>query len=78
MQPSIHVLPSPSADVYGKLGQSLKGVIPAERIDHRSLAPVGLRHRRQLYRLVPRMVVKVETEAEVQGVLAGAAATMPR
>jgi D-lactate dehydrogenase len=69
MQPSIRVLPSPSADAYGKLGQSLKSVVPAARIITDPLRLLAYGTDASMYRLVPRIVVRVETEAEVQGVL---------
>ncbi|MTJ79896.1 MAG: FAD-binding oxidoreductase [Telmatospirillum sp.] len=70
MSSSLRVLPSPSADVYVGLGQALKNVIPPERLITDPLRLLAYGTDASLYRLVPKIVVKAETEDEVRQVLA--------
>ena len=70
---SLQVMPSPSDDVYWALGQALKSSIPPERLITDPLRLLAYGTDASLYRLIPKIVVKAESEQEVQGVLPSAA-----
>jgi D-lactate dehydrogenase len=70
MSSTLHVPTSPSADVYQELGLALKRVIPAERLITDPLRLLAYGTDASLYRLIPKIVVRAETEEEVRHVLA--------
>jgi len=69
MPSTIHVPPSPSADVYVELGHALRRVIPIERLITDPLRLLAYGTDASLYRLIPKIVVRAETEEEVRHVL---------
>jgi D-lactate dehydrogenase len=69
MSSSLHVLPSPSADVYVGLGEALKRFIPVERLITDPLRLLAYGTDASLYRLVPKIVVKAQSEEEVRQIL---------
>ncbi|MDR3440521.1 FAD-binding and (Fe-S)-binding domain-containing protein [Telmatospirillum sp.] len=70
MSSTLHVLPSPSADVFVGLGQALNRFIPTERLITDPLRLLAYGTDASLYRLVPKIVVKAESEEEVRQILA--------
>ena len=66
---SFSLPPLPSAAVYAELGQALRGVLPARRVVTDPLRLLAYGTDASLYRLVPRLVVIAEAEAEVRTVL---------
>lgn len=69
MSSTLRVLPSPSADVYAELGQALKRMIAVERVITDPLRLLAYGTDASLYRLIPKIVVRVENEQEIRDVL---------
>ena len=61
--------PLPSAAVYAQLGRALRGSLPARRVITDPLRLLAYGTDASLYRLVPRLVVIAESEAEVRLVI---------
>jgi len=66
---SFSLPPLPSAAVYAELGQALLGVLPARRVVSDPLRLLAYGTDASLYRLIPKLAVMVESEAEVQAVV---------
>ena len=62
--------PLPSHKAYVELGDALARLLPPDRVITDPLRLLAYGTDASLYRLIPRIVVKADSEAEVQGILA--------
>jgi D-lactate dehydrogenase len=62
--------PLPSDEVYAELGRALRLTVPEDRVITDPLRLLAYGTDASLYRLTPKIVVKADSEAEVQGILA--------
>ncbi len=70
MSTNLRLQPSPPPDdAYRELSQALKRVIPSERVTTDPLRLLAYGTDASLYRLIPKIVVKAETEEEVRGII---------
>jgi D-lactate dehydrogenase len=70
MHLNLHGKAASATDAYGNLVRAIENFIPPERLVTDPLRLLAYGTDASLYRLIPKLVVRVETERDVRGVLA--------
>jgi len=70
MPATLRSLPLPSPKAYAELGDALARLLPPDRVITDPLRLLAYGTDASMYRLVPKIVAKADSEAEVQGILA--------